>query len=249
TITIPAHNANDVGFVAWYNSRDDQADQLEFPGDWTSVRNDRSSASYDDQTGLGWKALDGVESSLTLTYNGGLNSVNCAMLMIFRGLDTDNCIDGTALEDDGDGDGNDSTPDNPAITTNTDNGVLILYHMPEVNETYTAHGAPATPSGMSTPIEVQAPTTDANQIIGSYLEDYGPAGTITPTDWTHTFSGGGFNGYRLYTVALRLPQSGGTVVPMRNPQRNRRKRSKWMMREMIVSAGGILMPRPGLVLP
>ena len=198
TLTLPVGTAeNDVGILLVAECLTTGATIAPASG-WTLVRTDSTTDADDRDCSIFYRVFGASESNPAVATSAQV--FRSASLLVFSGVDTTTPVDVTALAQ-----GTGDNPTNPAVTTTTDNGALVLWQFPTRDDVTTV-GLPATPSGLILGPELHGSTRGNVQTIPCYLEDAGTAGTITPTAWTSTTTSSTAE-YFCYTIALNA--SGG----------------------------------------
>ncbi|MHA2150826.1 MAG: hypothetical protein ACXAAQ_02385, partial [Candidatus Thorarchaeota archaeon] len=143
-------------------------------------------------------ATSGSETNPQFATNAGANEQASCIIVVYRGVDETTPFDVSIQFNSG---SNDATPVNPSITPTNDNGALVVVHM-ATHDDITADGVSTTPSGLTMRESIYGSSKDHRQHFVADKVDYGTAGIITPTAWTHSATSNAGE-WSVYTVALR----------------------------------------------
>lgn len=175
---------------------------------WTKHRQDDSTIGQDNCIALFYKFLTSG-SETDPVFNTDIAKPRGVAVHIFRGVDTVTPFDVTETTNTG---SNTANPTNPTITPANPNGLLLLFHS-FTHDDHTVIGAPTTPSGLTLGESRTSSGQTMQGFANAYKLDYGAAGLITPTAWTHTASPTNIAEYSTYTIALRAATAGSSYVP------------------------------------
>lgn len=186
-----------IGF-AFHNSEDGT---WSCPTSWTEVDNNISAVSG-AHTLVCYIKRGGSAPNLTFSYSGTADDIR-AVVYAFRGQDTTSPFDvtysaGSHYQEST----NDPTAANPAITTNTNDAVVVLFQALE----FSAAGTPGAPSGYTLDSTGHGLTPQLEMAYKTVTS----AGTETPGVWTHTSFNSGDDPLA-YTLAIKPSTNAATL--------------------------------------
>lgn len=199
----PASAAEDDVFIA-LSSIDSVDGAWTDPAGWTEVAQFANDFNLVEHQ-ISYIARGVSAPGLSWSYSGTAAPIRTT-IYAFRGVDTTTPLDVTwvkashyqQLTDD-------PTGANPAITTNTDNSMILLLHTTR----FSAGGTPGAPSGYSlssTGHGSQPQQNAAYKVLAT-------AGTETPGVWTHTGFSVGADPDE-FTLALKEDAAAGIIIPV-----------------------------------
>ena len=207
TPSIPTGSMADDFMIAFcYNSENASAKVWDNDGggggnSWIRLAYQRDTSGRDRETALYYKKHDGSESDPTFTIGGSSGSPTTCMIEVYRGVDTSVPFDVTYSSGlHFAGDTNDTTPNQPDITTVTDGAMVVIFHA-ATHEDITAVGAPSNYTLREASL-IPGSSNDHRQAFAGEREIVS-AGTETIGSWTHTSSPTNLSEYHVYTIALR----------------------------------------------
>ncbi len=209
-LTLPAHQADDVGYImAGHSISGSSTTTFDAISGWTSLGTIAWSDGSDGYMEL-WRRVFTSASETNPTITTVLDSAKCASVMVFRGVDTTTPEDVTVTETDTVSFvTNDLNKANPAITPDNDCGILLMQYMNAQGASNhpTSYGLPATPSGLTLAADGSGSLIgggNARFIASAYDVDGGSASTAyTPAAWTHSATTTTVQEVAGFTIALR----------------------------------------------
>lgn len=197
----PASVQEDDVFLALVVINDDSG-SFTAPSGWTAI--DTQTESINSQHWwLGYIVRGASTPALSWTYSGVSDDIRC-VISAWRGVDTANVLDvtwalgshyGTTIDS--------AVSTNPAITTNNDDAVVVLYDQTD----FQASGTPGAPTNYT----LDNTGHGSQPQINMAHREITSAGLETPGAWTHTGYSVGAD-HRNWTVALREEVAASGIV-------------------------------------
>lgn len=214
-LTLPTHQADDVGYIFAVNSvAGASTTTFNSISGWTSVADHIHTTGFDGYMEI-FRRVFTSSSETNPSVNTAIAAQKAAGVVVFRGVDTTTPEDVTPTETDGI---NNFNLANAAITPTNDSGIVLFQYVISggAASRLVTVGAPATPSGLT----VQADGSGSWISLENYRDiavahdvDGGSASTLyTPGAWTHTDGGGSGAESVNITLALRPASATGTTI-------------------------------------